>query len=339
MIAIYADLLTDMGHDVTVVAQTHKKPGKLVSLKRFLKGRKPKPRPTSSHFDSMKASLHLVEDGREITDADVPDADVVIATFWTTADAVANLSDRKGRKFYFVQHHEVNNKLFADLAAATYRLPLRKIVVSGWIRDVMLELYGDDDVQIAPNAVDHRQFRFTPREKQAAPTVSLMYSGKRFKGLDTSLKAIELTQKQLPDLRVLAFGTVKPLEDLPLPEYVSYVQSPPQDDIPRLYSDSDLYLFGSRSEGFGLPVLEAMACGCPVVATRTGCAPDFIEEGQTGYVVDVDDAEALADAMIKVLNADAEDWKNMSRNASKAVENLSWKKSAETFANCLEAPQ
>ncbi|WP_327213555.1 glycosyltransferase family 4 protein [Roseovarius pacificus] len=337
VIAIYADLLTDMGHDVTVVAQGRKKPGKLRRLKQFLKGHKPKVWPTTSHFDTMNARLHVVDGARPIGDADVPDADVVIATFWTTAQTVANLSDCKGRKFYFVQHHEVNNPLFADQAAATYRLPFRKIVVSGWLRDVMRETYSDDDAQLVPNAVDHRQFRFRARSKQDAPTISLMYSGKGFKALDTSLEALALVRHRLPDLRVLAFGTPTPLERLPLPDYVTYVQSPAQDEIPRLYAASDLYLFGSRSEGFGLPVLEAMACGCPVVATRTGCAPDVIEEGKTGYVVDVDDAEALADAMIKLLTADADTWQTMSRDAAKAVDGYSWEASARAFAGVLGA--
>ena len=336
VIAIYADLLAEMGHDVTVVAQTRRKHGALRRAKDWLKGRKRKVFADTSHFDTMQTRLHLVPHNRPITEADVPDADVVIATFWTTAHSVAELPARKGRKFYFVQHHEVNNPLFADQAAATYRLPLRKIVVSGWIREVMQQLYGDHNVQIVPNAVDHNQFRFTARQKRDRPTVSLMYSGKGFKAVDTSLQALAQVQSRLPDLQVLAFGAPKPLDHLPLPDCVDYVRSPPQNDIARLYAASDVYLFGSRSEGFGLPVLEAMACGCPVVATRAGCAPDVIEDGKTGYLADIDDADGLADALIKVLTAEPESWQAMSRNAAQAVAHFSWKESAQAFAEALK---
>lgn len=337
VIAIYADLLSDMGHDVTVVVQGHREPGKLRRVKDFLKGHRLKPRPTTNHFDSMKARSYMIDGSRTISDADVPDADVVIATFWTTAQTVASLSDRKGRKFYFVQHHEVHNPLFAEQAAATYQLPLKKIAVSGWIREAMREFYGDNDVQVVPNAVDHQQFSYFPRGKQDVPTVSLMYSRERFKGLDTSLKALELVQTQLPALRGLAFGMHEPVESLPLPDYISFTQFPPQDEIPRLYAASDLYLFGSRYEGFGLPVLEAMACGCPVIGTRTGCAPDVIEEGKTGYIVDVDDTEALAEAMIKVLKEDSVTWRSMSEHAARATERYSWADSARVFVKALES--
>jgi glycosyltransferase involved in cell wall biosynthesis len=50
-----------------------------------------------------------------------------------------------------------------------------------------------------------------------------------------------------------------------------------------VYADCDVWLFASFSEGFGLPIIEAMACRCPVVATRAGCAPDVIKEGVNGY--------------------------------------------------------
>lgn len=338
VIAIYADLLTAMGHDVTIVAQPHPHVSWKRTLKRLLKGQRPRPRPEKSHFNNMKARLYLTRNIKEITDADVPDADVVIATFWTTAYMVANLSASKGRKFYFVQHHEVHNPPYAEKGAASYRLPLRKIVVSSWLRDVMESEYGDADVPVVPNAVDHEQFQFQPRGKRDAPTVSLMYSGKLFKGLDTSLKALDIVRARLPDLSILAFGTIDPLGRLPLPEGTTYVKSPPQDEIPQIYGASDVYLFGSNSEGFGLPVLEAMACGCPVVATRTGCAPDVIEDGVSGYIVDIDDAEALADRLIKVLSAEPDAWKTMSRNAANAVESYSWNDSARAFAACLEAP-
>lgn len=336
VIAIYADLLTEMGHDVTIVAQPHPHVSRKQALKRFLKGQRPQPRPEKSHFDNMKARLHLTSNTERITDDDVPDGDVVIATFWTTAYMVANLSAAKGRKFYFVQHHEIHNPLYSELGAASYRLPLRKIVVSNWLRDVMRSEYGEGDVPVVPNAVDHEQFVFHPHDKRSVPTVSLMYSGKLFKGMDISLKALDIVKKRLPELSLLAFGTIDPLERLPLPGYATYHKSPPQTDIPRIYAASDVYLFGSSSEGFGLPVLEAMACGCPVVATRTGCAPDAIRDGFNGYVVDIDDVEALADRLVRVLSAAPDVWKTMSQNAANAVESYSWKDSARIFAACLE---
>src|SRR5438552_1934194 len=77
-------------------------------------------------------------------------------------------------------------------------------------------------------------------------------------------------REQIPELRVISFGMRSPAESLPLPAGTDFVQRPAQDRIRELYAQCDVWLCGSRSEGFGLPVLEAMACRCPVVSTKVG---------------------------------------------------------------------
>ena len=68
----------------------------------------------------------------------------------------------------------------------------------------------------------------------------------------------------------------------------------------RLYQGAALFVFPSRYEGFGLPVLEAMACGCPVVCSNASSLPEVA--GDAGVLVDPDDIEHLAAAMAKVLS-------------------------------------
>ena len=336
VIAIYADALTEMGHDVTVVAQVPPRPGAKAVAKGLIKGRLPR-KHGASHFDGLKARLHLVETDLPLTDKDIPDGDVVIATWWETAYMVAGLSAAKGRKFYFVQHHEVHDPRRAHLSAGSYHLPLKKITISNWLVSVMRDLYGDQDVALVPNAVDKSLFFASPRDKQPRPTVSMMYSNKAFKGTDTSLEAVRLARKTLPNLHMVAFGTERPTADLPLPPDTTYHLSPPQTSLRDIYAASDLYLFGSRVEGFGLPVLEAMACRCPVVATRAGCAPDFVVPGISGHLVDVDDAASMAEAIIDVLRRDNEAWQAMSLAAFQSIEGYDWTDAAERFLACLLA--
>ncbi|EDM72734.1 hypothetical protein RAZWK3B_00900 [Roseobacter sp. AzwK-3b] len=335
VIAIYADLLTEMGHDVTVVAPVPPRPGAKAIAKGLIKGRLPGKR-SQSHYDGLKARLHLVETDMPLTDTDIPDGDAVIATLWDTAYVVAGLSAAKGRKFYFVQHHEVHYPRYNHLIAGSYYLPLKKITISNWLVSVMRDVYGDEDVALVPNAVDTSLFFARPRDKQPRPTVSMMYSGKAFKGTDVSLKAVELARETLPDLQLVAFGTERPTRDLPLPPDTTYHLSPPQTSLRDIYAASDLYLFGSRVEGFGLPVLEAMACRCPVVATRAGCAPDFITPGKSGHLVDVDDAGTMAEAIIDILRRDNDAWQAMSLAAFQSVERRDWKDAAERFLACLD---
>lgn len=74
-------------------------------------------------------------------------------------------------------------------------------------------------------------------------------------------------------------------------------------DLPRIYADLDVLVVSSDNEGTPVSAIEAMASGCPVVATRVGGLPDLITEGETGYLVPPRDAEKLALAIIEVLQS------------------------------------
>ena len=76
-------------------------------------------------------------------------------------------------------------------------------------------------------------------------------------------------------------------------------------DIPELLAHSDVFVLSSRSEGFPVSVLEAMAAGLPVVATDVGGVAEAVEDGETGLLVPATDAEALARALERLL-ADGE---------------------------------
>ncbi len=72
-------------------------------------------------------------------------------------------------------------------------------------------------------------------------------------------------------------------------------------DLPVIYPDLDVLVVSSKNEGTPVSAIEAMASGCPVVATRVGGLPDLIEEGKTGYLVPPENAPALAAAILRVL--------------------------------------
>jgi glycosyltransferase involved in cell wall biosynthesis len=335
VIAIYADRLQAMGHDVTVVAPRRSVPGLRARAKRLIAGRGWKSGASASHYDGMTARLHLVDHPGPVTAADVPDADVVIATFWESAFVVMGLPPSKGRKFYFVQHHEIHLAQQRHFAAGSYFLPLHKITIVGWLADTMRGTYGDPDVAVVPNSVDHSLFHAPPRPRQAVPTVGLMYSTKRFKGLDITLEAIRIARERHPALKLVAFGKSDPVRTLPLPEGSLYIRNPRQSQLREIYAMCDVFAAGSRSEGFGLPILEAMACRCPVVATRTGCAPDVIKDGVNGFVVDVGDAFAMGARLADVLDLDAARWQAMSEAALERVLPYDWDAAARLFEKAL----
>jgi glycosyltransferase involved in cell wall biosynthesis len=68
-----------------------------------------------------------------------------------------------------------------------------------------------------------------------------------------------------------------------------------------MLSSADLFLLPSAQESFGMAAMEAMACGTPVVASRVGGLPEVIEDGQTGFLCDEDDVEAMAKRGVELL--------------------------------------
>ncbi len=330
--AIYAQKLTERGHDVTVISQPAHIPSKARKLISTIEGKgSGQPRTQTQSLDFLGDKHIILDRPRAVVDADVPDADIVIATWWQTAFYVASLSPEKGKKFYFVQHHEVHKEQPWQISRGSYYLPLKKITISNWLVDTMANVYGDTNVALVHNSVDMGQFFAPARQKQKKPTIGFLYSSTHFKGVDISLRAIEIVRKKIPDLKLQIFGSGQPVPQLPLPEGTTYQQNPPQDQLRDIYAACDVWLCGSRAEGFHLPPLEAMACRCPVVSTRVGGPTDIINNGQNGYLVDVEDSEALADRLIKVLSMNTKSWQLMSDAALATAEGFTWDDATDLF--------
>ena len=332
VISIYANRLANRGHQVTVVSR----PRRPVSLKdKFLAwlGNQPIPKNQKSwpsHFDNF-AGHRQIESYRPIGSDDLPDADVVIATWWETAEWVVELPQEKGRKIYFIQHYEAHPGQDTARVDATWKLPMHKIVVSKWLAERAV----DDDVSLVPNAVDLQQFNAPPRGKQPTPTVGLMYSIVPFKGCDVSLKAFELARQKIPNLKLVAFGNRAPTSQLPLPVDAQFSMRPPQDGIRDIYSCCDVWLVGSRNEGFGLPILEAMACRTPVIATRTGAAPELLADGG-GAIVPIEDAASIANQIERIVTLPDEHWRIISNAAYRKAVEYSWDDAADLFEAALK---
>jgi len=350
VLAIYADRLKRRGHIVTVVSTPPRRGFPWERIKRaffgqehqvwrrFLAGlrrRRETIKTGISHFDYVDVPLRVINRFRPVTDRDVPDGDVVIATWWETAEWVAELSPRKGAKAYFIQGYEIFDNMHAERLKATWRMPLHKIAVSKWLVELAAREFGDREVWLVPNSVDTDQFYALPRGRQQQPTVGLVYATAKLKGVDVSLRAIELAARRVPGLHVVAFGTEPIADRLPLPPGSSFHYLPAQQRLRELYASCDVWLCGSYSEGFGLPPLEAMACRCPVVSTNAGGPGDFIKSGSNGYLVPVGDAEALADRIVNVLTLNEVEWRAMSDAALATATQYTWHDATNLLENAL----
>lgn len=342
--AALAEALIHRGHDVLAVCPPNRHPSFGRRIKFLLKGQGEIFVPSSgpSHFDDVDVPLKVVNHPAPITDADLPDADIVVATWWETAEWVAKFSKSKGAKVYFIRHHEVHDYLPKERVKATYALPMHKITISEWLVNLMRMQYGDDNVSLVPNSIDPHKYYASSRGKQLVPTVGLMYSTTYWKGCDVSLKAFSLAAQKIPNLRLVAFGLKAPSPKLPLPEGTKYTLQPAQEIIKDFYSKCDVWLFGSRTEGFGRPILEAMACRTPVIGTPAGAAPELLALGG-GILVQPEDPEDMAKAIMRVCQLSTQEWQIMSTNAYKTAMNYTWDNAAklceEAFAWAIKRTQ
>jgi glycosyltransferase involved in cell wall biosynthesis len=95
------------------------------------------------------------------------------------------------------------------------------------------------------------------------------------------------------------------------------------EDLPLLYNCADLFVYPSLYEGFGLPPLEAMACGVPIITSNTSSLPEVV--GNAGIMVDPNDIESLSDEMYRVLK-DKELNRQMRRDGLKRSNMFTWEK-------------
>jgi glycosyltransferase involved in cell wall biosynthesis len=120
-------------------------------------------------------------------------------------------------------------------------------------------------------------------------------------------------------------GVFERVETLGLKDAVIFLGQVPADILPALYNGAVAFAYPSLYEGFGLPPLEAMACGVPVIASDTSSLPEVV--GDAGVLVDPNDTDALADALAALLNDDEKRAELSARGLARARA-FSWEQAA-----------
>jgi phosphatidylinositol alpha-1,6-mannosyltransferase len=136
----------------------------------------------------------------------------------------------------------------------------------------------------------------------------------RHKGIDTGLRVLAQLRHRYPDLAYAVVGSggdLRALEgiarSLGVADRVRFLTEVPDSDLPALYNCAEIYLGLSRQtegnvEGFGISLVEAGACGIPVVAGRSGGIPDAVREGETGLLVNSERPDEVSNAVRELLD-------------------------------------
>ena len=260
----------------------------------------------------------------------VPDANLVIATAWKTAEWVARYPASKGKKFYFIQHYEDWDAPVARVDA-TWQLPMRKIVIARWLQKMASNM--GETAAYVPNAIDHQFFfqMVDPRER-LLPRLVMLFHLHPWKGCDDGLKALEALKEEKPALEVALFGVPKRPEHIPA--WIQYHQNPSQRELCRLYNEATLFLAPSLSEGWGLTALEAMACGASVVATDNAGHLEFSVHGENALLVKPGDWLGMKQSLATLID-DQELRICLASAGVKTAKRFSWAGSVRRFEEAL----
>jgi glycosyltransferase involved in cell wall biosynthesis len=218
-------------------------------------------------------------------------------------------------------HASANSASLADLCARDYAIPRARIGVAH---------IGVDTNVFAPR-VD---------AEARSETTTVLFSGRLEprKGVLQLVRAFALASRDNPRLRLLLVGSDTRLGPgqtsyaehlrteaaaLGVADHLEWLGPQPYDRLPDLYRSADLLVAPSRYEAFGMVVIEAMACGTPVIASPHGGPSEIVADGSTGFLVEPSQTSLLA-ARIGELASDSELRRTIgSRARAQAVERFS----------------
>jgi glycosyltransferase involved in cell wall biosynthesis len=171
------------------------------------------------------------------------------------------------------------------------------IAISEHVKETIVERLGvePERVRVIHLGIDLERLR--PGETKREPFLLYPANGWPHKNHARLLEAFTLLKRERPELRLVLTGSG--LESLPASPGVEVLGHVPRDELVRLYQTAGGLVFPSLYEGFGLPPLEAMACGCPVAAACAGALPETC--GDAARYFDPTEPEEIAGAVLEVL--------------------------------------
>jgi len=247
------------------------------------------------------------------------------------------------------QHKIRQSAIKRRMARAIFGGAAVLLAISNWTRDLALTVLGDlgldghgQRLRVIHPGTDPTHFRPGADAVDLRERLGLRDGGTRWlvtvarlqehKGMDTVIAALPAILARAPDVRYAVAGTGPDRERLEqlahklgLGDRVRFLGGVSDRELPALYNLASVYVGASRRaerlgvEGFGIALVEASACGRPVVAGNSGGIPDAVRDGETGFLVPPEEPAAFADAICRLL-ADPAAANRMGQNGRRAVE-------------------
>jgi len=219
---------------------------------------------------------------------------------------------------FYPETHKPLNRWFLTLMMPRFLQAADAVIaISECTKRDAMRLYGLDDAKtkVIYVGVNPRFCAASPeaisvvRQKYGLPGSFILSVGtiEPRKNLTTLLEAYQALRSQAPNFKLVIVGKkgwlyqgfFKRLRELGLEGEVVFPGFVPDEDLPALYRAAELFVFPSLYEGFGLPPLEAMACGTPVVTSDVSSLPEIV--GDAAITIDPHNAQELAGAILHIL--------------------------------------
>ncbi|MCP4536814.1 MAG: glycosyltransferase family 4 protein [Chloroflexi bacterium] len=259
---------------------------------------------------------------------------------------------------YLMRHNRDQSTFLHPLEALFDRIAmtaLRKadilVAISQFTKKTLIEALScqEDKIRVVLYGVDHNTFKPAPVSEEFRAHYGMtdeghyiLYVGSENprKNLPRLLRAFAMLKAKVPDVKLIKVGTPQYLAqfqqlqqlvcELSLEDSVVFHNHPPEQDLVTFYNAADVFVFPSLYEGFGMPPLEALACGTPVVCSNAASLPEVV--GDAAITVDPYDVEAWTEAMHRVLtNASVKE--ELREKGLKWAKQFTWERTArETIA-------
>ncbi len=296
----YANRIVRLGHNVNIVFPKHLNSTTSELKETFVKWKlafSKTQRPKWFNIDKQ-VKLKRVPNLKEKF---IPDADVVIATAWETAQFVNDYPHKKGKKFYLFMHYErlPNNIHKENIDYFTFKLPLQKIVISSCLQQILKERYNEESILINTAVSLEKFYKENCTLSDKGKRICMFYNNAIWKGSEDGFKAFELAKSHSDDLKLIVVGNQtkkNPREDI----IAEYHFRPNDDALRKTFNSCSIFLSPNLREGFGLPAAEAMACGCALVTTDSCGCRDYAIHNKTALVSNPGDVKTLS-KHIKIL--------------------------------------
>ncbi len=330
----YANRLADKGFDVQVysclktphMGYSKIKPFAIRKLISFIKDRN-RPKPKWFNFNN-KVKFNFIN---SINNSSVRNADATVVTWWALVEPLSKLESSKGKKINIIQDYEIWTG-YKNLVDRSFQFEnVINVAISHYVFNIVKKF--DQMVVLIPNAVDAAVFYpINSISQRPVKSILMLYSIEKRKASNVGLQAVLKLKEKMPDVSVTFFGVAP--RDLKIPSWIKYLEAP--SDLNLIYNQNRIFISNSLIEGWGLPLHEAMQCGCAVICTQIEGHKQFIQGNERIITYEPRNDEDLFQKLLILCQEDDQTFERISEANRNQVKHYSWEVAVRQLISLFE---